>query len=428
LNGVASLVDNSLLVQRGPEDGEPRFVMLETFREYGRERLLEHGEVSATERAHAAYMLVVAEEETLEMGPAEREAWLRCCDVEHDNFRAAIRYLITTGDVEWALRLGAALFRFWEQRDHLTEGRETLSRVLGMPNAAAPTRFRARALYCASVLADIQGDLAAAEMLSREACSIYRRFGDTQGVATTMSVMAYQAQRQGRYAEATSLFGDTVSLWEQLGDVTAVDFATSNMAHAAKGGGNFDLARTLLEQVVASSESRGDVRGYAFALNGLGDVAASQGNHDSARRYHHESLTRYREIDDRWGIARVLVDLASIDLQAGEYEAADRSLKASVQAFRTLGHQRGVARQLESLSWCASCQSRDEAAVALASAAAAIRQRIGAPAKPSEREKIEGTLALARTRISADAFAGAWKEGLTAPLDQILGMENAPRS
>ena len=159
LNGVASLVDNSLLAQRVSEDGEPRFVMLETFREYGRERLLEHGEAAATERAHAAYMLVVAEEETLEMSPAEREAWLRCCDVEHDNFRAAIHCLIATGDVEWALRLGAALFRFWEQRDHLTEGRETLgesARDAWRRGADAPAR--ARAVLRRRVLADIQGE------------------------------------------------------------------------------------------------------------------------------------------------------------------------------------------------------------------------------------------------------------------------------
>ena len=428
LDGVASLVDNSLLVQRVSEDGDPRFVLLETFREYGRERLLEHGEAAATERAHAAYMLVVAEEETLEMSPAEREAWLRCCDVEHDNSRAALQHLIAAGDVEWALRLGTALFRFWEQRDHLTEGRETLARVLGLPDAAAPTRLRARALYCASVLADIQADHDAAETLSREACRIYRQFDDTQGIATTMSVMAFQAQRKGRYAESTSLFGETVSLWEQLGDVTAVDHATSNMANAAKTGGNFDLARSLLEQVVASSQGRGDVRSVAFALNGLGDVAASQGNHGSARRYHHESLARYREIDDRWGIARVLADLAGVDLQVGDYTEADSSLKEAVQAFRDLGHQRGVARQLESLAWCASCQSRDETAVALASAAAAIRHRLGAPAKQGERDRIERTLAQARTSISAEAYATAWREGLTATLDRILGIETAPPS
>jgi predicted ATPase len=426
--GVASLVDNSLLVQRVSDDGESRFVMLETFREYGRERLLEHGEAAATERAHAAYMLVVAEEETLEMSPVEREAWLRGCDVEHDNFRAAIRCLIAMGDAEWALRLGAALFRFWEQRDHLTEGRETLARVLAMPGAAAPTRLRARALYCASVLADVQGHVDAAEAYSQEATAIYREFGDLNGVAAAMTALAWQVQHQGRYAEATSLFGETVSLWEQLGEVTAVDLAKSNMANAAKAEGKFDLARRLLEEVVASSQGRGDVRGIASALNGLGDVAASYGDHDSARRYHLESLARYREIDDRWGIARVLADLASVDLQAADYAAANSSLKDAVQAFRDLGHQRGVARQLESLSWCAACQSRDEAAVMLASAAAAIRQRIGAPAKPIERDRIEGTLARARTRISPEAYANAWREGLTAPLDRILAIETAAPS
>jgi predicted ATPase/serine/threonine protein kinase len=428
LEGVGSLVDNSLLVQRSSDGGEPRFVMLETFREYGRERLLEHGEAEATERAHAAYMLVVAEEETFDMTPPEREAWLRCCDAEHNNFRVAITSLIAAGNVEWALRLGTALFRFWEQRDHLTEGRESLARVLGMPGAEAPTRLRARALYCASVLSDIQSQLAHAEVLSHEACAIFQHFGDTNQVATTMTAMAWQAHRLGRHAEAMSLLAETVSIWESLGDRTAVDLARSNMASAAKTEGKFDLAWSLLQQVADSSRERGDQRGFASALNGLGDVAAAQGQHDAARRYHHESLERYQEIDDRWGIARVLADLASVDLQAHEYAAADRSLKEAVQAFRALGHQRGVARQLESLARCASCQSRDEDAVRLASAAAAIRHRLGAPAKRAERETIEHTLAQARERLSAAAYASAWKEGLSASLDRLLGLETAPRA
>ena len=217
LNGVASLVDNSLLVQRVSDDAKPRFIMLETFREYGRERLLDSGEAAATGRAHAAYLLVLAEEETLVMNPAERDAWLRSCDAEHDNFRAAIDYLVTAGNAEWALRLGGALFRFWEQRDQLTEGRATLAKVLAMPGAEAPTRVRARALYGASVLADVQGDLDRFEVLNREASDIYRQFGDTKGIATTMSAMAWQAHRQGRYGEAISLFGETVSLWQGLG-------------------------------------------------------------------------------------------------------------------------------------------------------------------------------------------------------------------
>jgi predicted ATPase/serine/threonine protein kinase len=421
LEGVTALVDNSLLVQRVSEEREPRFLMLETFRQYGREQLIAHGEDAATRKAHAAYMLVIAEEEHLEMAPAEREAWLRCCDVEHDNFRVATHWLISSGDVEWAVRLGAALFRFWEQRDHLTEGRETLSRVLDMPGAAARTRPRARAIYCASLLADIQADFDVAYQLGREAYEIYRDLGDTQGIATASIVMAFQAQRRGRYAEAVSRFMETVSLWTQLGDVTAVDLAKTNMAHAAKLGGDYDTARQLLEDVGASARARGDVRGFAGALNGLGEVAASQGDHAAARRYHHESLVRYRESDDRWGMARVLTDLANIDLQAEDYARADSWLKEALRAFRELGHQRGVARQLESLAVCATCQSRDEQAVALTSAAAAIRQRIAAPPKPAERERIERALTQARGRISAEAYASAWSDGHSAPLDRLLG-------
>ena len=424
-DGVAALVDNSLLVQRHSDGAEPRFMMLETFREYGRERLLESGEAEATQRAHAAYMLVIAEEETLVMSPAEREAWVRCCDDEHDNLRAAISYLIAAGNAEWALRLSGALFRFWEERDHPTEGREALTRVLSMPGADTPTRPRARALYAASVLADVVGDLVRAEQRSREAVELFRLLGDTKGVATTMVAMAWQAKRRGRASEATALFGETVALWEQMGDSTAVDLARSNMATAAKAEGKVDLARSLLQQVLEGSQARGDVRGVASALNGLGDIAASQHDDEAARGYHHESLARYRQIDDRWGVAGVLADLAHVDLQARNYAAAEALLKQALHAFRDVGHQRGVARQLESLASCAACQSRAADAVAFAGAAAALRVRIGTPPKPAEQERTDETLALARPHLTADAYDAAWHRGRIATLDQLVEGEEA---
>jgi hypothetical protein len=157
------------------------------------------------------------------------------------------------------------------------------------------------------------------------------------------------------------------------------------------------------------------VRGVASALNGLGDIAASQGDFESARRFHHDSLARYREIDDRWGIAGVLADLAQVDVQASDDAAATGTLIEALRAFRELGHQRGVARQLESLAWCAGRQSRDEEAVALASAAATMRRKIGTPPKPGERDRLDATLAQARSRMSAEAYANAWREGARHP-------------
>jgi predicted ATPase/serine/threonine protein kinase len=426
LDGVASLVDSSLLIQRGSNDGDPRFIMLETFREYGRERLLDSGETAATQRAHSAYMLVMAEEGTLEMSPVERDAWLRSCDVEHDNFRVAIHYLAAARNAEWALRLAGALFRFWERRDHVTEGWQTMARVLALPGAEPPTRARAGALYGGAVLADIQGDWTTAARLFQEARGIYEQFGDIKGLAATLTALGVQAQRQGRYAQATAVFGKAVVLWQQLGDGTAVDLGRSNMANAAKAEGHFELARSLLQQVAAGFEARGDIRGVAAALNGLGDVAAVQGDHDSARRYHHRSLAEYRRIDDQWGVARALSDLAGIDLQDGNYAAADASLRQALRAFHAVGHQRGVARQLELLSWCAGCQTHDREAIMLASAAAGLREKIGTPAKPTELDKIERTLAAARTRISADAYASAWEEGRIGSIDLILGITTTP--
>ena len=123
-----------------------------------------------------------------------------------------------------------------------------------------------------------------------------------------------------------------------------------------------------------------------------------------------------------------LTDLANVDLQAEDYPQADSSFKEALRTFRELGHQRGVARQLESLAWCATCQSRDEQAVALTSAAAAIRQRIAAPTKPAERERIERALAQARGRISAAAYENAWSHGHPAPLDRLLGIKTATPS
>ena len=138
------------------------------------------------------------------------------------------------------------------------------------------------------------------------------------------------------------------------------------------------------------------MRGVASALNGLGDVAAAQGDHDAARRHHHQSLagTATSTIGGALrGCSRIW---PASTCRRATIAAANRSLKQALEAFRALGHQRGVARQLESLSWCAGCQARDEEAIVLASAAAAIRLRIGTPAKQAERDKVERTLSAAR--------------------------------
>ena len=137
LDAMASLVDKSLAQQVEQVDKETRFVMLSAVREYALERLAESNDESATRRAHAAYYLVLAEEGAEDI--AAQPEWLDRYEVEHENFRLAIDYLIKTGDAEWGLRLGAALFRFWETREHFAEGRDAIGRLLALERSVSVT-------------------------------------------------------------------------------------------------------------------------------------------------------------------------------------------------------------------------------------------------------------------------------------------------
>ena len=133
--GLSSLVDKNLVQRVDRAEAEPRFAMLETIREYALERLDERGEQSAARRAHAAYCLVLAEEGNPELNSADRARWLAQCDLEIDNFRSALDWLVQTVDLDWGLRLCVALFRFWDMREHLTEGRARLETVLRLAGA-----------------------------------------------------------------------------------------------------------------------------------------------------------------------------------------------------------------------------------------------------------------------------------------------------
>ncbi len=135
VEGLSSLVDKNLVQRVDRAEAQPRFAMLETIREYALERLIDGGEESAARRAHAAYCLVLAEEGNPELSSADRARWLSQCDVEIDNLRFALDWLFQTRDLDWGLRLCVALFRFWDMREHLVEGRARLETVLRLAGA-----------------------------------------------------------------------------------------------------------------------------------------------------------------------------------------------------------------------------------------------------------------------------------------------------
>ena len=427
LDGMSSMVDKSLLQQFEQANGEPRFVMLETIREYAREKLEASGEDAATKRAHAAYCLVLAEEEAMAQtgaqGAEDAEARERIA-LEHDNFRVGLEWLIESGDADWGLRLGTALFRFWESREYLAEGRDMLAKVLRIPAAAAPTKARGRAVFSAGVFATEQGDFAAADALMMESLEIARKLGDTQGVAVAVNARAILARDQGNIALAHSLFQESLTLWRELSDLQAIARALSNLASVLKMQGEFDLARSLCSECRAIFEGLGDRTGAAWSLNNEGDIARDQGDSAAARALYEQALAIFRELDDRWGIARTLADLGTLAREEQNCAAALALFRESLKIFQSLGHKRGIASLLECCACSAAVQKQPARALRLAGAAAALRQNIGAPLTVAEQVKLETILEPARQALANTATA--WLEGWDMPLERAIEEVLAP--
>jgi predicted ATPase len=420
LDGMASMVDKSLVQQIEPAQGESRFVMLETIREYGLEKLTASEDEGLTKRAHAAYCLVLAEEAPTESSSAEDVEWVERFGLECDNFRAALDWLIGTGNGEWGLRLGTALFRFWETREYLTEGRDWLGKLLELPGSAAPTNMRVRATFAAGALAGEQRDYAAAVALFGESLDIARQLGDKRGSAVSLNALGVNAQERGELASARSLLEESLVLWRESNDQKAIAHSLSNLANVVKSQGEYSRASSLYAECLSIFQALGDRAGVAWSLNCQGDVAREQGDFALARTLYEQGLAIFRERSDLWGIGGTLTDLGNLAREQGDYRAAQSLYRESMKAFQELEHKRGIARLLECFARCAADQRQAERSLRLAGAAAALRQNIGVPLAPAEQPKLEAALDPVRQALTNTASTAAWLEGWTLPVEKAI--------
>jgi tetratricopeptide (TPR) repeat protein len=429
LDGIASMVDKSLAHQVEQVDEETRFFMLSTIREYALERLSQSDDEPATRRAHAAYYLVLAEEGAEDA--ALHPEWLDRFELEHDNFSTALDYLIKNGDADWGLRMGAALFRFWETREHLTEGRDAIARLLALEGATAHPKSRARLLFAGAVLAGEQGDYGSARRLFEESRDTCLALNDKRGVAVAMNALAVNARERGDIESASALFEQCVAIWKDLGDSADIARALSNLAGVMKFRGEYERASSLYDECLTMFRKAGDGAGVAWTLNYQGDVAREQADFAAAHLFCEQSLAAFRKLRDGWGIASTLSDLASLCGDQGDNTQARRLYGESLRMFRELGHQRGIARVLESLAVSAAAQSNAERSLHLAGVAAALRQRLGAPLSLAEQPRLDKALEFARRTLGSAEGLAAWMEGWAMPVEQAveeaLGSAAEPR-
>jgi predicted ATPase len=427
LDGMSSMVDKSLMQQIEQPGVEPRFLMLSAIREYALERLVESGEEFATRRAHSAYYIVLAEEcgEDLSTHPE----WLERLDLEHQNFRDALEFLIRTSDADWGMRLGAALFHFWERREHFAEGRAFLDRLLHLPAAVQP-KLRARLLFCTGVLS--QGDFDSAQQLHKECLKACLDMHDHRGVAVALNALGVTTRDRGDLDTACSLFEQCVSTWRELGSAIDTARALSNLANVVRLQGDYARAHALYDECLAIFHEVGDNTGIAWTLNYLGDLVQESVDFIAARSYYEQSLSAFRKLRDDWGIASALCDLARLSAAQSKHQDAERLYCESIRMFQDLGHKRGIARVLECFSITAAAQSRPEQSLRLAGAAAALRMHIGSPLIPAEQSRLDKQLESARNMLTnaagLEAWSSGWEMSLAEAVDEALGRKDTAKS
>jgi len=466
LEGVASLLDKSLLHQREMGLSEPRVEMLETLRAYGLESLEAVGEMEATRKAHTEYFLRLAEEAELELAGHAQEFWCERLEQELDNLRAALVWCLERGEagqsMETALRLSGALGRFWDTRGHVSEGRAFLERALGgSKDGIAP--MHVKALTAAAYLAYIQGDDHRAEELSEESLTRCRELGDTASAARFLLLLGMIAWRRYHFARAISLTEESLALFREVGDRGGSAWSLNNLAGLVSYRGEFARAISLTEESLALFREVGDNEGRAWSLGRLA-VLLMIGKNDQATgcTLLEESLALSREGKNKEGMIRTLGLLGQVALLQGDAVKARSLLEESLMLAREIGYEH-LGEVLIVLGRVAECLSDDEAAKAryeeslsaarevgssnllppylegwacimatwgdeagaarLWGLAETLREAIGAPISPVERASYERAVADACTRFGGQAFALAWAEGRMMTLEQVLAAQ-----
>jgi len=341
-------------------------------------------------------------------------------ELEHDNVRAALEWLTETANAEWGLRMGVALFRFWEMREYLAEGREWLGKLLKLEGASAPSDARLRALFAAGILAAEQGDYVVSDALFNENLEMARSRADNRSIAISLNAMAINARDRGEFATSEVLFEASLVFWRELHDGLAVARGLSNLASIAKLQQEYARARSLYQESLSIFRELGDTTGVGWALNQQGDVAREQGDSEAARLLYEQSLATFRELNDRWGIAGSLADLGNLAREQGDYRGADSLYRESIGVFQALEHKRGIARLLESFACSAAARPEPERSLRLAGAAAALRQSIGVPLTAAEQAKLERGLEPARQALTTTTGRTAWLEGWVMPVEKAI--------
>jgi len=378
LDLLSSLVDKSLLtVIHGTQ---ARYVMLETIRQYAKDKLFDSGELGQIRTHHLAYYLQLAEQSEPHLRSAEQLIWFGRLEIEHGNLRAALRWALESEAIEAGLQLAAALSYFWYRGGYLSEGSEWLERMLSINTGTESVR--AKAILNAGDLAFVMGNYQQSMALSEQSLAMGRRIGDNRAIAGSLALIGRTSHWQGDRDRAATLLHDGLILFRELGD-------------------EWNVAQILIY---------------------LGDLRLRQGDYDGANACLEDGLTLVKKLGDKWVIAFAFGVLGEISRLQGDYQKAVAHFKQALTIYQELNNTVEIPFTLEALANTTAQQGQAERATHLWGAAEALREVVHAPLPSSYHADYAPFLQMAHTALGEEAFTTTWSDGRALTLEQAISL------
>jgi predicted ATPase/DNA-binding SARP family transcriptional activator len=419
VDGIESLLNNNLLRTERMFEGEPRFGMLETMREYALERLAERADGESVRRRHADFYLRLAEDAgPALLGPEQMRA-ARKLDSERDNLRAALNWAAESGEAEVGLRTASALWRFWQMRAADVEGREHLERLLA--GGSGSSSIRAIAQSRAAGLAYYQGDFETARRYFEASLRVFRELGDDFNMFTCLDHLTMVTLSEGDAEAARALAEEVLAMARRMHDPSSEAYAIAHLGAVLMVQGELDGARRALEEGVRRARELENLRSVGHWTKALGWTTLLQRDYPLARELFEQSLAIYRSLDDAWGILGSVSSLALVALEEHDNDGTRRLLRESLELLRKSGHRYRAANILDLSARLAAAEDRNRRAACLFAAANATRESRGTEWFEGEvRPDPAPHIARLRSVLGEPAFNEAWSQGQAMKLDEAL--------
>jgi predicted ATPase/DNA-binding CsgD family transcriptional regulator len=434
LDLLAALADKSLVVVDSGANGQTRYRMLDTIREYAAARLAAAGEAPMLQRRLRDYAMLETEH-LMQMGMGLIQApWpvtvqtFRRFDSDLGNVRQVLGRCLADREAEIGLRLCTSMAPLWIVRGSFAEGAEWFDSFIGLdsPAAPVPAAVLGPAIVGRAQLA-LASDPVKAQVGAAEGLELCREAGAAFWTATALNLLTEVALHAGRGGEAAERADETLAVARQAGDRWNEGYALGTMAAAAGQRGDLAEAQRLGEAALAVMRGIDQQWGAARTLLGLGDLARLSGDAYAARRRYEEALAILREVNARPEIARCLAGLGRIAMDQGEIAVGRQHLTRSIELSRAIGSRIGTIRGAEAFAALAAAEGHPERAVRLAAAAAALREAAHLPPRPAAWA--DRYLAAARD-LGEDEVGRLWQQGsgLDASSAVELALQGGPQA